>query len=130
MTPQVREILKARHEKLDSPYLFPRDGDMTKPMVKVNAGHYGALVRMNKGKKEIVKFRLYDLRHTAATRLAQAGTDLVTLAAILGHSKIQMVLRYAHPVEKQKAMAMIALAGYQGSSKSVAGEKTEDFNVA
>lgn len=43
------------------------------------------------------RFRLYDLRHTWATRAAEAGVDLVTLAALLGHSKIVMVMRYAHP---------------------------------
>jgi hypothetical protein len=36
--------------------------------------------------------RLYDLRHTWATGAVEAGIDLVTLAAMLGHSKINMVL--------------------------------------
>jgi hypothetical protein len=31
--------------------------------------------------------------------------DLVTLAAKLGHSRIQMVLRYAHPTEQHQANA-------------------------
>lgn len=51
-------------------------------------------------------FRLYDLRHTWATRAAMSGIDLVTLAAMLGHSRIQMVLRYAHPTEQHQAEAM------------------------
>lgn len=51
-------------------------------------------------------FRLYDLRHTFATRAVEAGVDLVTLAAILGHSRIQMVLRYAHPTQEHQAKAM------------------------
>ncbi|MGA9768567.1 MAG: tyrosine-type recombinase/integrase [Blastocatellia bacterium] len=33
-------------------------------------------------------FRLYDLRHTWATGAAMSGIDLVTLAAMLGHSRI------------------------------------------
>jgi hypothetical protein len=40
---------------------------------------------------------------TFATQAAQNGMDLATLAAILGHSKLDMVLRYAHPQEKHKA---------------------------
>lgn len=44
-------------------------------------------------------FRLYDLRHTFATRAAEAGVDIMTLAALLRHSRMQMVMRYAHPTE-------------------------------
>lgn len=102
----VKRILQTRMETIDSEYLFPHESDPSRPMVKVNNGHQGALRRCG------LKFRLYDLRHTAATRLAP-HTDLVTLAAILGHSKIQMVLRYAHPVESQKREAMLRLAGLQ-----------------
>ena len=40
-------------------------------------------------------FHFHDLRHTAATRMADAGADPFTLAAILGHSDIRMTARYA-----------------------------------
>jgi hypothetical protein len=61
---------------------------------------------------KVAKFRLYDLRHTWATRAAMAGIDLVTLAAMLGHSRIQMVLRYAHPTEQHQTNAMKAIERY------------------
>jgi integrase len=51
-------------------------------------------------------FRRYDLRHTWATQAAMAGVDLVTLAALLGHSRVQMVMRYAHPTEEHQFNAM------------------------
>jgi hypothetical protein len=35
-----------------------------------------------------------------------SGIDLVTLAAMLGHSRIQMVLRYAHPTQQHQHQAM------------------------
>jgi len=44
-------------------------------------------------------------------RAAMAGVDLVTLAAMLGHSRIQMVLRYA-PTEEHQFQAMRKLASY------------------
>jgi integrase len=50
----------------------------------------------------IAPFCLCDLRHTAATRAAMSGIDLVTLASMLGHSKINMVMRYAHPTQEHQ----------------------------
>jgi integrase len=53
----------------------------------------------------VAHFRLYDLRHTWATRAVEVGINLVTLAAMLGHSKINMVLRYAHPSQAHQQRA-------------------------
>jgi integrase len=39
---------------------------------------------------------VHSIRHTAASWLAIAGVPLRTIAAILGHSMIQMTFRYAH----------------------------------
>jgi hypothetical protein len=38
--------------------------------------------------------------------MAQAGIDLATLAAILGHNSIRMVGRYVHPTEEHQRTAM------------------------
>ena len=38
----------------------------------------------------------HSCRHTAASWLVQAGTDLYTTATLLGHSSIAMVQRYSH----------------------------------
>jgi len=83
-------------------------------MLKVNNAHSGALKR-----SKVPYFRLYDLRHTWATRAAMAGIDLVTLAAMLGHSRIQMVLRYAHPTEQHQADAMRKLEEFNAARQMV-----------
>jgi integrase len=94
---------RLNNEKIKGEFLFPgRSTDA--PIVKVNAAHTATLKRC-----KVAPFRLYDLRHTWATRAAMAGVDLVTLAAMLGHSRIQMVLRYAHPTEEHQFAAMVKI---------------------
>jgi site-specific recombinase XerD len=44
----------------------------------------------------IEHFRFHDLRHTFATRLAQAGVDLYKISKLLGHKDISTTQRYAH----------------------------------
>ena len=58
---------------------------------------------------EISGVRLHDLRHTAATKMVEAGVDLVTVSKILGHSSIQMTMRYAHPTPENMRMAVSRL---------------------
>ena len=100
-------IVLKRLDKVKGDYLFPgrvpagMKPEEAGPIVKVNAAHTAALRR-----SKVAKFRLYDCRHTWATRMVQAGVDLVTLAAMLGHSRIEMVLRYAHPTEEHQFAAM------------------------
>ena len=92
---------------MESPFLFPCETDANRSVPKINNAHDRA-VRDSK----VARFRLYDLRHTWATRAAEAGIDLVTLAALLGHSKIQMVLRYAHPTQEHQTRAMEHLEAF------------------
>jgi integrase len=45
---------------------------------------------------EIRNFHFHDCRHTFASRLAMAGTDLLTIARLLGHSTVKQTEKYAH----------------------------------
>lgn len=45
----------------------------------------------------ITGFRFHDLRHTAATRMVEAGASIVAVSKILGHSDIKITMRYSHP---------------------------------
>lgn len=37
------------------------------------------------------------MRHSAATRMIEAGASILAVSKILGHSDIKMTMRYTHP---------------------------------
>jgi integrase len=43
-----------------------------------------------------VKCRLHDMRHTVATKMAEAGTPESTMLSLLGHMSSAMLERYSH----------------------------------
>jgi integrase len=100
-------------------YLFPCETGSSRPVPKVNNAHDRA-VRDSK----VAPFRLYDLRHIWATRASMSGIDLVTLAAMLGHSRIQMVLRYAHPTQQHQHQAMERLEQFVSEQRIAHAERT------
>jgi len=61
-------------------------------------------------------FRFHDLRHTAATRMADHGASAFTIAAILGHSDIRMTSRYTHATDRATKAAVESLSGQSWSS--------------
>jgi integrase len=101
LTSTASEVLRSRIRGLETPYVFSCESDPARPIPKINNAHDRAVKASG-----IPPLRLYDLRHTWATRAAMSGIDLVTLAAMLGHSRIQMVLRYAHPTQEHQTNAM------------------------
>jgi integrase len=112
LTSAATEILKRRVTGLETPYIFPCESDPSRPIPKINNAHDRAVKESG-----IAPARLYDLRHTWATRAAMSGIDLVTLAAMLGHSRIQMVLRYAHPTQEHQALAMDKLESFNAAQQ-------------
>jgi integrase len=50
---------------------------------------------------EIEDFRFHDLRHSAASYLAQCGASLAEIAQFLGHKTLQGVQRYAHLTDQR-----------------------------
>jgi hypothetical protein len=58
---------------------------------------------------EITDFRFNDLRHTFASHLVMEGTDLVTVKELMGHTNINMTVRYSHLVQEHKAQAVAKL---------------------
>ncbi len=62
-----------------------------------------------------IQCRLYDMRHTFATRFALAGGSLPVLAKILGHADLSLLMRYVHPGQADMDRAMEWYSGTQTS---------------
>ena len=72
------------------------------------------------------KVTLHTLRHTFASRLVMAGVDLVTVKALGGWNRLEMVERYARlaPAHKRAAVERLAQADPLRASDSASGTYT------
>lgn len=57
----------------------------------------------------IVNLHFHDLRHTFATRLADEGAHVRTIADLLGHTTTVMTSRYTHATDKANREAVVKL---------------------
>ena len=73
----------------DVGYVFP--GKDSGPLTTIHSSWRSALELA-----KISDFRWHDLRHHFASRLVMEGIDLNTVRELLGHSDLEMTLRYAH----------------------------------
>jgi integrase len=62
---------------------------------------------------EIEGYTWHCNRHTFASRLVMAGVDLRTVAELLGHRTLQMVMRYSHLAPEHQASAVDRLVSFQ-----------------
>lgn len=112
LTDKAANILRFRLEKFKGEFIFPKGEKDGEPATyQLNEQHRAVLAATG------LKFRLYDCRHTFATRMLESGVDLLTLASMLGHSSLDQVTRYAHPSETRKSEA-IKNKQYQDREKS------------
>ncbi len=102
LTERTYQVLARRVADAKTEWLFPCPFDSSLPVLDVRKAHDGAVRRA----KISPPFWLYDLRHTALTRMAMAGIDLPTLKELAGHSQIQMTMRYVHPTPEHKRRAI------------------------
>jgi integrase len=81
---------------------------------------------------KILNFRWHDLRHTFASRLAMAGVPLRTLAELLGHKTLAMVMRYAHlaPAHLREAVERITGASTDTSTDTEQSEPQKQMAVS
>jgi integrase len=105
-------------------YLFPfgkpTPNDPTRPITDVTSA-WEAL-----RKRAGVQCRLHDLRHTAATKMAEAGVPESTMLALMGHVSRAMMERYSHirMTAKREAVEAMTIRKPETNSEAVPTKST------
>ena len=88
----VLALLRGKVEtRKNSGYVFPsQSGTM------IEGHNLSRAYRMAREKAGLNDVRFHDLRHTAGSRMVQAGVDLYSVSLILGHKSLAVTKRYAH----------------------------------
>lgn len=109
--PRFVPINETVHRELKRLYVR-RHGDFVfcdksgRPYGKVYRGFKAACRRAG-----ITDFTFHDLRHTFASHLAMADTNIRTIQELLGHKSIKMTMRYSHLSQQhlQEAVGLLGL---------------------
>ncbi len=132
---RLGEVLKLRPEDVVGGYirvLDPKNGhDRNIPIPKELEPHLSALPFksnwrnvyrgfLSARKRAGLTLRYHDLRHMAATAMAEGGAHPLIIADVLGHKSLQTTRKYTHPSLEAKAKAMKAITSglHRGKKKS------------
>jgi integrase len=104
LSPLAKSLLmKAREEGRDSNFVFPNPSGNG----PIRADAISKAVRRNEAKFGIDHFAPHDLRRTAASQMASAGTPRLTIGKILNHVESGVTAtydRHSYDQEKRKAL--------------------------
>jgi integrase len=110
LTPALVEILRKEREMRSDRegFIFPARSTAAKHphRDRISEGFKRAVIRAG---LDPAKVTPHVLRHTAITKLVEAGVDLPTVQRISGHKTLAMVARYAHVSSPHIDAAMGAL---------------------
>lgn len=104
LSPRLLEILRAywKQERPQGPWLFPAKFS-DRPLIPVTAQQ--AFKRASKDAGLDDKLTPHVLRHSFATHLLEAGTELRVIQVLLGHSQITTTARYTRVSRQLMAKA-------------------------
>lgn len=118
--PEALEMLRRRlREPGNGPFLFPGPGGRARDPNGLNRAMRRIMdkLRFNDGvddPRNVIVW--HTLRHTYATRMLEAGTDIYTLKELMGHASVTTTEIYLHLCDRAKreqALARIALTRKQ-----------------
>lgn len=112
LTPTMEEIFRERKKaNAFGEYVFCRTGNSVTDYHKI-LRQAAESVGIAYGAKTRGGFITHDARHTAVTRMLQAGVDLSTVGAITGHSDSQLILHYSHATRESRKQAVSVLENF------------------
>jgi len=79
---------------------------LSRDAIEHRLAHYVAIARVTCPSLCVKHVTMHTLRHTAAMRLLQAGTDITVIALWLGHEQIATAQIYLHADMQQKEQAI------------------------
>ena len=128
MMPAVAQTLKEQIGQTDSLYVFPSPLDLKTRWASFLRGFEAGceLAGVPYGRDVLEGVVFYDTRHTAATRMLQAGVDLKTVGAILGHSDQYMTMHYAHATAESRYAAVASLGDDYFGVRSESTAQTDE----
>jgi integrase len=109
LTARAKSLLEMRRDGKKEGWVFPV-GATASGHVETSTlrrAHAAALT-----KSGVKPFVLYSLRHTALTRLGEAGADPFSIMKIAGHHSIVISQRYVHPTGERIESAFTLLENY------------------
>jgi len=104
-------------------YVFPNMQDPSNPMKDLRRSWAKALKDAG-----IKFFWCYDLRHSLASRLTQAGVSPVFVAQIIGHSSTSILSTYARAIDEYRRDAIHKLETLRGDHVSRVEQSTKPPN--
>lgn len=99
----IEVLIEQKQKSGTSEYVFPNPG-RRRPFQNIKRS-----LNFAAKKAGIQGLRFHDLRHTFASRLVDAGVDLIAVRELLGHHSVKMTERYTHSNAEQKRLAVECL---------------------
>jgi integrase len=121
LNPTIEQILRER-KTIDAfgEFVFCRTGNSITKYHQI-LREASEAVGISYGRRTRGGFITHDARHTAITRMLQAGIDLSTVGAITGHSDSNLILHYSHATRESRKAAVSVLENFVVGKKKKAG---------